>query len=562
MKLSKLFSPVILLAVVMAAAMSSCSNDETIEGKLKKYVSDDTDIIVALDLKRSLDAADITIAESGEIELPDYISDFTKDAFSTSERKALNQLLDFKGVDWTNTVMGFKLDKKSEDNPFKSGLIIFSIKDTKEFATSLEDLEDSDLELEEEKEEGFEVISNKHFAILVDGNLGFIAIKKDGPCKASSAAELINEWKDQASDNTIADWKLEKFKEEKVARALINFNNIVGIFDNVAGRSERESFKALGLDKLDKATALLTFDLEGETASFDVAMFNKEGGEFEMPGVKVQKLDNSLMAYATEQDIMAGAIGIADASAIVKSWAEAALINSSDLAQAKQLAAALNNSTIFFAAGPTNGISSFNNPDLGNWHGVLAIHFANTGNARTLINLLASSLGDELANDGNGNMSLNIPTGYTYNPYTYDRVPTSFKTIYIKQDGTDVIISNGVISKSGTCKLDKKIFEGKSAAFVFAMSKNNSLLSQLNMPFGFEIQGVSTKSTGTASVKLTGVEGKFIPTLFKFIYKNMGSVMGSSDYADYSDYEYADSVACEETVAVEEVAADSVAYAY
>ena len=126
MKLKRLFSPFMLVAFAMAAVMSSCTNKaETIEDKLKKYVSDDVDVVVALDLKRTLEAAEISSNEDGSLELPGYLNSFVKDVLSSSDKKQLNKFLDFKGFDWSNTVMGIKIEGKEADKI--EGLLVFSV---------------------------------------------------------------------------------------------------------------------------------------------------------------------------------------------------------------------------------------------------------------------------------------------------------------------------------------------------------------------------------------------------------------------------------------------------
>lgn len=557
MKLKQFFSPLMIVAVAMCGIFASCSDKaETIEDKLKTYVSDDTNLIVTLDLKRALDAVEIEANEKeGTLELPGYLNDFIKDAFSKDDKKALDDMLEFKGFDWTNTVFGIKFDTKDGIEP-KSALIIFSVKDDDEFAEALEDIDGAKLSKDEDKTEGFTVVSNKHFAVMIDGHLGFIAIDKKGPCKATKAATVINEWKDAADEKALADWKVEKLKTEKIANVFLSLDIYKTLFEQM-GNQEKQAMKAFGVESLYDAYAMFSFDLNAETVSFDCQLFGKDGKDFENKNFAGSKIDTSLLAYANSQDLIAGAMGIGDVSKVVKGLTEAGAINKSEADQASAVLKLLNNSTLFVAAGPVEGINSFTRPSLGNWHFVAALKTQSAANSQELVNMAASLLGGELNKDESGNMSISVPTDYTYDydPYTYDyvRKPIAFKTLFIKQDGNTIVVSNSAISKKGGCPVSEKIFDGKYMALGLVAPKTNPLLSSINMPFGFNAQLSGTTSAASFSASLTGVSGKFIPTLFKFFYENMGNIssMGSTSAYD-NDYAYADSVAVEEVAAVEE----------
>ena len=189
MKLKRLFSPFMLVAFAMAAVMSSCTNKaETIEDKLKKYVSDDVDVVVALDLKRTLEAAEISSNEDGSLELPGYLNSFVKDVLSSSDKKQLNKFLDFKGFDWSNTVMGIKIEGKEADKI--EGLLVFSVKDDDEFADAIE----NETELSKDEEDGYIVLSDKSGCVLVKGKVGFMAFNQKGVCKSGSAIEMVEAW--------------------------------------------------------------------------------------------------------------------------------------------------------------------------------------------------------------------------------------------------------------------------------------------------------------------------------------------------------------------------------
>ena len=532
MKLKRLFSPFMLVAFAMAAVMSSCTNKaETIEDKLKKYVSDDVDIVVALDFKRTLEAAEISSNEDGSLELPGYLNSFVKDVLSSSEKKNLNKFLDFKGFDWTNTVMGIKVEGKEADK--MEALLVFSVKDDDEFADAIE----NETELSKDEEDGYIVLSDKHGCVLVKGKVGFLAFNQKGICKSGSAIEIVEAWEDAADDKEIAQWKIDKLKEEKVAKVLMSMKAPMNIAKNELSDREYDQLKSLGLDKLSDAYLYADFDLNGPTASLGFKVLADEGKEFKVPGLNLGTIDASLLDYANSNDIAAAAIATGNLNELVDKFVNMGLISGSDASNARQFSQLASDATLMVAGGPANGLSSFTNPDLGNWHIVAAVRFASQSNAESFLNLIQGLIGAEISSDGAGNMSMSVPTSvesrYNYDTYEYESYPTNFKTIYIKHDGKDVVVSNAPISRSGSCGIDRNCFSGKTMAFAVDMPKSNSVMAQLGMPFGAKAVLNGTSSTADLSVSITGASGKLIPTLFKFIYENMDNFGGSYVESEY-----------------------------
>lgn len=541
MKLKRLFSPFMLVAFAMAAVMSSCTNKaETIEDKLKKYVSDDVDIVVALDLKRTLEAAEISSNEDGSLELPGYLNSFVKDALSSSERKNLNKFLDFKGFDWTNTVMGIKVEGKEADK--MEALLVFSVKDDDEFADAIE----NETDLSKDEEDGYIVLSDKEGCVLVKGKVGFMAFNQKGVCKSGSAIEMVEAWEDAADDKEIAQWKIDKLKEEKVAKVLMSMKAPMNIAKNDLSDREYDQLKSLGLDKLSDAYLYADFDLNGPTASLGFKVLADEGKEFKVPGLNLGTIDASLLDYANSNDIAAAAIATGDLNELVDKFVNMGLISGSDVSNARQFTQLASGATLMVAGGPANGLSSFMNSDyLGNWHIVAAVRFSSQSNADTFLSLMQSLIGSEINSDGAGNMSMSVPTAvgsrYNYDTGEFEEYPLAYKTVYIKHDGKDVVVSNAPISRSGSCSIDRNIFSGKTMAFAIDMPKSNSVMAQLGMPFGAKAVLNGTSSTADLSVSITGASGKLIPTLFKFVYENMDNFGGG--YAESESYATQDTTA-------------------
>ena len=550
MKLKKLFSPVVLAAITLLATLASCSTKaESIEDKIKKYISDDVDVVVALDLKRTLDAAEITSDEEGSLELPGYLSQFTKDMLSQSEKKALNKFLDFKGFDWSNTVLGVKISGKDADNAKAEGILVFSVKDDDTFVDALESETDMS---KDEDEDGFTVLSHKKVTVLIKDKVGFLVFNQKGICKSSTAAEIINTWEDEADDKALAEWKLNLLKQEKVCKALVNIKPIYDLAMNSASSRDKEQIKSMGMDKLGSSFGYFDVDVNGLTASLGIKVLDNSGKAFSVPGINTGKIDGSLLDYASSTDIMAAGIGLGDNNELVNRLAENGFISRSDVGVVNQIATIFNNSSAVIAAGPADGIKSFIRPDLGNWHMMLAIRFANSSNAESFIELLGSSImnGSTVSSDVAGNMSMTVATGmsseYNYSTGEYETVGTNFKTFYLKHNGSDVVISNSPISRSQQCRLDKSALNGKVFALVADFNKSHPILEQFGMPFGAKALATATASEANVSVSLTGVSGKLIPVLMKFIYDNQD--FGNRVEAQADAYAY-DVAATDSTVA-------------
>lgn len=552
MKFKRIFSPLTLVAVAMMAVFASCSEKaETTEDKVKKYMSDETDVIVAVDLSRGLDAVDVTANEDGSLEKPDYLNKLINDFLSNGAKKDLNKVFDFQGFDWSNTVFGMRFKNLKEGNI--EGLLVFSLVDDDDFEKSL--TEETDFEKDDEKVEGYTVYKfKKELCILVDGKVGFIALNKKGPCKASTSAELINKWKDEADDKGIADWKVDFLKTQKVGNVLVRTKEIYDAVRDEA-KDEMRAFDKLGFDQLKDGYLGMSFDLQGTSMAFEAKLFDKEGKDMKIPAMFNGKIDDSLFAYANSTDIVMGAFAVGDVSKLLDAYVEAGIINANDISQAKPIFNLFNNSTVFVAAGPAAGERSFTRPDLGNWHLVAAAHFSSASNARQALDMLKEMSSGEINSDASGNnLSFSMPTDrdyrYDYSTGEYTYVPSAYKTFYIKLDGQNIIISNSAIAATNSCKLDRSALKGKTCAIVAGMDKNYNLLAKYGFPFGFKATATNSGSSGNFTFALTGINGKLIPVLCKFIYENQGKIGGFGSAA----YE-------EEAVAIDSVAAPSYDYA-
>lgn len=513
-----------LLALALLCLISAaCSNKaETIEDKLKDYVSDDATLVVAGDLSRALNATDFTVnEETGELETPSYLGKLINDVLDRSDRKALNQILEIKGFDWTNTVMAMKLGVKDNDLKKAELMIIFSVKDDDELAESLENLDGA--KFEKGKEGDFITVGNKEATILIDGKVGYFCVAKKGPCKAGASADMIEQWRKDAKEKPLAEWKVNYLKQQHILNALMGMKEPME-----AAISEARNMPASVIEMMNKykdSYMGLTFDIADQTTSLTFQAFDKSGKDLVAPGIK--NIDTDMVQYATADDVVAAALGIGDIQQYVNGLAQEARLSSEETAIAQQVAKVFTNATVFAAAGPTDGFGSLNRPSVKNWHFVGAVKFETNNKAALAYSLMEKYMG--LQGDSTGNAVINYPYSYEYDYYT-GYYQTLTIPVYVQRNGDTIVISNG--TRKGGSQFKSADFKGKNMAVVANLDKNSALLSQLNMPFGINAMlTVTAGSKVNCDVKLTGGKGKFIEQIVNLVVSGeFGKGAPSRDY--------------------------------
>lgn len=85
----------------------------------------------------------------------------------------------------------------------------------------MKDAED-DEDLEVDKDGDYTTLGDKHHVIALKDNLGFLAIKNGSLVKQSKAASTIDEWRDNAKESPLADWKLDYMTQNRIFNMLID----------------------------------------------------------------------------------------------------------------------------------------------------------------------------------------------------------------------------------------------------------------------------------------------------------------------------------------------------
>lgn len=516
MTIKKILSPVALIcAAVMMLA--SCGNNTSVSDKIKEYIPDDCMMVVSGDVERALGQLNCKTNSDGQIELPDELSQLT------SYDKDINKLLDFKGIDWNNVVVGVR-DKGEK----LSALVIFSVTDIDTFCKSMKDAEDDET-LEVDKDGDYTTFGDKRHVIALKDNLGFLAIKNGTLVKQSKAASTIDEWRDNAKESPLADWKLDYMTQNRIFNMLIDGKKVGNMLMD---------FMPYGINSLPSMEYLTKgfmgfhMDADGPQITMGGEFMDADGKTKTIP--QAGSFDASLLAYASPKDIMAFGTGFGSTKDMALGFGALPGMNKQMLEQLQAVYDLFDGSSLMGAAGPLNGLGSFTDPQYDNWHFVAAAKLKgdNASKAKDLIAMLAAAA-DSAAVTGN-EMVLNIPVKYSYDDFDYEysepdfygddyvqQPKITYGKLYIKQEGDVLVVSNAPISKqSNSFKAGE--FEGKCGEFQFALTKSDlKEYSGLEIPFGVSFVADAPKGGGSCSavLALTDTEGS--------IYDNLVKVFGA-----------------------------------
>lgn len=517
MTIKKILSPV---ALVCAAVMmlASCGNSTSVSNKIKEYIPDDCMMVMSGDAARVLGQLNCKTNSDGQIELSDELSQLA------SNDNDLEKFLDFKGVNWDNIVVGIR-GKGAK----MSALVIFSVTDIDTFCKSMKDASnDEDLEVDEDG--GYTTIGDKNHVIALKDKLGFLAIKNGTLVKRSKAAATIDEWRDNAKESPLADWKVDYMTQNRIFNMLIDGKKMG---DMIMSDFMPYGIKDLpSMEYLTKGLLGFHMDADGPQITMGGEFMDAEGQIKTIP--QCGSFDASLLAYASPKDIMAFGAGFGSTKDMAMGFGALPGMNRDILMQLQAVYDLFDGASFMGAAGPLNGLTSFTNMQYDNWHFVLAAKFKgdNASKAKDMLAMLAAATDSAVAN-GN-EMVLNIPVNYSYDDFDYDYsepdfygddyVPQpkiTYGKLYIKQEGDVLVASNAPISKqSNTFKAGE--FEGKAGEFQIALTKADlQKYSGLVIPFGLSFVIDAPKGGGScnAVLALTDTEGS--------IYDNIVKIFGA-----------------------------------
>lgn len=502
MKIKNFIRHTMLLALACAGVfMTSCSTNEceTAEDKIHGYFSDNTDMVMKIDLERALGTLDIQSNEDGQLSLPSDLNSLLTSVMSSSDMNDLRKLLDFKGFDWNNAVVGMRYGNLGAGRPDIEMLMVFSVLDDDQFAESIKSLSESRFTVG--KEGDYMTIGDDKGAIMVDGRVGYIAISSNGVCTAPAAANMIDAWKEDADKTPMAEWKVNYVATERMGTMLMSMAPIM----QAAERQDREMMSSVP-SALKNGYVGVTFDIQDATVSMSMAWLDEKGGKINVPGLR--NCDPSLMKYANGKDWLVACAGIGDLTIFKDNLIKASRGDRDVAAFCDQWLGKLSNSAVMFAAGPM-GLEAFTSPSPSKWHMVLAVRFDNRATADELFAMVASNAG---ASASAGEFTARIPydTDYDYSTGQYTEV---YMNIYGKLDGATIILSTQPVTSTGGCKIPAAEFTGKTVAVVAQVDKSDAILSQFAIPVGFKATLTGNGSEANGAFTITGTDKKFFKAL-------------------------------------------------
>lgn len=508
MKFFKSLTAVMAMLAVMF--VTSCSSsEETVADKLGAYISDDADLIVSGDLSRFIAATGSKVnEETQQIEPSSELESLIQETMSKHDRAELDKVLNFEGADWSNAVMAFKFKDqlKSVD-----AMLIFSVTDADKFAKNLSD-EVSSLDVAEEDD--YVTVSNDKVAIMLKDKIGFVCLKNSKPCKASSAAEMIESWKEAADEKPLAEWKSKHITSDHVVNFYLNSKKIAQNIDDdpYLKRQIKENPAFTPIYNSWKSGATLGYlDIEKQSVSVQLSFVDKDGKEIKTP--LNGTIDTSLLKYGNSNDI--AACGMANTKDLVEAMrqyaAKEGLTSDAEFNMLfNGLFGKLDGSILLMGGPKTSNLN-----DLDEWEGynfVAAATYRDGGAAEALANV--SQLMEMAIQGGTNDFAIvtstpnelvfDFVTGYEYPDYDYYADPVR-KTmrIYVKVYGNDLVMSNDPIQATGAA-IGAADLKGASGAMGFVLNKNGKLLSNLNLNFG--VKGYLKTNGATTTLELSLVD--------------------------------------------------------
>lgn len=504
--ISKLTALTVLL-VALGMAFVSCSDEKSVGDKLS-YYSDDTPVITVVNLEKCLEASGITREDDGEITAPKALKDLVAAAGRGAE-KDFNKLLEFKGIDYTNCVMGVK--PKGDDSEL---LLIANVSDEKAFEESLDDVTSVDVD----EQDGYKTLKFSDASILVkDGLMFFGGNTGNSKVSPSSLISLVERWKEAADEQSLADWKKEKLEEPKLASVLLDANRLLSWIDKYESVPGLDEYKS-NLKKQKVDYGLITFDIEGPTATLAIDMLDKEGQPSKIKGQGT--LDTSMFNYITDQDqgMIAVALDMNQLRPQLGTQLRQAGASQSEIRLIENVASGLNGS-LMAAAGVTDLDKAMSRNPQDGIHYVVVVACENNQARNTLDKIMAET-GLQTQTDSQNHKYLAIPVDNEYDWYT-DEYKITYANLYYKIEGHDIVFSNTPVTHAGNSKFRPSDYSGCYFVADAVLDKNSDLAREAGLDFGVRATAVSKGANFTLKITQTGTGGNFMTNIYKLLGSSM-----------------------------------------
>lgn len=501
----------VFVATVLCMHSCSCDGDRSLEAKLK-FISDDADFVVVVNLEKLMTEADITV-EDDQLVLPDYLTKASS-AIDKNMKKALNKVSDFKGLDFTQVVVaGWDIFDEGDYDPRTDKWVrgkarvmaIFNITDEDDFFKSVE-AENSKATLEKDGDYKYVDMGGSYPRIYIKDKMAIMVEGKDD-------AEFIDERIEKAESKPLQEWKVKYLgNEENIATALIAGKAI----DEVMGSEQSKTINRMLDAELSTVWVGIDASLKGPTLNASASVMDKEGKVLENKYAGV--INTDLLKYVHPNDLLVVASGVKSMEGL--SQVPDYMISSQLRPMVRALTGLTNVSTMMSFGPRTNqSISNFGPTSVR----VTMALSANGSEVRDVYNYLcawmeyvqvsmsSSYYMDEPVyghqNDYPTTYSLTVPVGYSES-----------MTINAELDGNTVIVSNETISRGGSVNYEASEFSGKALMVKGVLPKNLSQLKEFELPYGV-VATLSMENTMKidACVAMTGTDDKFLTALCNMI---------------------------------------------
>ncbi len=512
---------VLFVVAVTCMQSCSCSRGESVSSKIDAFVSDDVDYVVAFNIERGFDAAEIKVKD-GKPVLPDYMMELFEEASPRLEAMYEAAIDGVKGFGFTNVVMA----GRATDNG-NSMLVCFNITDAKEFYRSVEDfLPDFDVT----EKDGKVLIGTDDYSIVVDGSTAVFVMKNNMPLGGSKAIREVEKWKENASEAPLAAWKRDYVTEDAIFSGWMNGKVVEKNSPRDWATIEAAINKLPGV-KAKNVSVAGRVDLDGGELKANLTVFN---GSDVMKSPVAGTIDDGMLKYVKRTDVAVFACGLNKLAVTLidakmtettedqikyyqnlideySEWQDMTYIQES-LDNAKKTKARIGkimgafegSALISFGVREDADMRQFRR-DPSSCCDITLVAKAKSGKAKQALDVIL----EELTNSGY-DMTMKGNNWTLKQKY-------SDTSLNIKLDGDYVIFSNSAISTDGKNKFSSSLFNSAWLAGEINVDADTPLLSHYDMPCGVDIKGSVDAMSGSIEVSFPGSKDKFIPTVVNII---------------------------------------------
>lgn len=497
--------------VIMTLLLNSCGSAPDAE-KMLETIPADAFFVVRVDAGKIIDNAGIELKDDKYVLSDDL--DKLYDQLPSDGRDAVDAILKGLPALDVKTFMVYMYDKE------------------RVIATcGLEHEKEAKLALEKElgkpsSEDGFDVFDNDGVVIAIKDNQVWLSDKLKYITKALDMAKEKNFTANEAASAYL-------MGEHAIAFTA----NIASVYDFAISEGGRSAEQQLETFKEYKDSYIcMAVDLDGATIKYTCSAIDNTGKAV-APFQATEMINTDFLGYVPGNAIAVAAMGAPTSQVLDQ-------INKTTNYRNQEFAKYIDgiNGTIAFAVVPPASIGEMFRTE--NWGFTLMAHMPSYLST-DIMNMIVAQFNDPY-------YYTIVAEGDQYHVTSRYRTLFDSYNIYFGTFNDYLIISNRRISggQSGTSLA--KIFEGQRMEAYAALSKDNSLVAPLNLPFGAEAKFIGDSSESSLSLSLTGTSKKFIEAIISLaadqrLQRNIIEAVNSYSRQSYQDdyYNYGDSMIAE-----------------